>query len=111
MKNGPHVLPFFLLGFAVLLVQMSGETDCTAFPLGDNLFEWAGTITGSVDTAVRSLCNFLRRALDLSSSHAYGFSILRAHHCTFYYSMKTFNLNCLLAFLIIIPMRLPRLDS
>ena len=32
--------------------QMSGETDCTAFPQGDNLFEWAATINGSKDTVV-----------------------------------------------------------
>mmetsp|Transcript_21486 Transcript_21486/g.30768 ORF Transcript_21486/g.30768 Transcript_21486/m.30768 type:complete len:177 (-) Transcript_21486:1104-1634(-) len=39
----------------LMQLMMSGETDCTAFPQGDNLFEWAGTITGSVDTVYENL--------------------------------------------------------
>ena len=35
--------------------QMSGESDATAFPENDNLFEWIGTIKGSAGTVYEDL--------------------------------------------------------
>lgn len=70
---------------------MSGETDCTAFPLGDNLFEWAGTITGSVDTVVCSL-HYISKILFALTSY-----VIWAEHLTykifFAASMKTCSLR------------------
>ena len=34
---------------------MSGDTSVTAFPEGDNLFSWIGTITGSEGTVYEGL--------------------------------------------------------
>lgn len=34
---------------------MSGEKDATAFPEGDNLFQWIGNINGGVDTVYEGL--------------------------------------------------------
>lgn len=31
---------------------MSGDTGVSAFPDGDNLFNWVGTITGAVGTVI-----------------------------------------------------------
>mmetsp|Transcript_3859 Transcript_3859/g.5654 ORF Transcript_3859/g.5654 Transcript_3859/m.5654 type:complete len:168 (-) Transcript_3859:409-912(-) len=39
----------------LMQLMMSGESDCTAFPQGDNLFEWTGTIIGSKDTVYEGL--------------------------------------------------------
>ncbi|RYG50712.1 ubiquitin-conjugating enzyme E2 [archaeon] len=37
------------------VLQMSGNKDVSAFPNGDNLFEWIGTIKGSVGTVYEGL--------------------------------------------------------
>ena len=36
-------------------IMMEGSEDCTAFPEGDNLFSWVGTIVGSDGTAYEKL--------------------------------------------------------
>jgi ubiquitin-conjugating enzyme E2 C len=35
--------------------QMAGDQDATAFPDGDNLFQWVGTITGGAGTVYDGL--------------------------------------------------------
>lgn len=35
--------------------MMSGDKNITAFPMGDNLFEWVGTINGTAGTAYGGL--------------------------------------------------------
>jgi len=39
----------------LMSLMMSGDSDCTAFPEGDNLFNWVGTINGSKDTVYEGL--------------------------------------------------------
>jgi ubiquitin-conjugating enzyme E2 C len=39
----------------LMQLMMSGEAGCSAFPEGDNLFQWAGTIHGSKDTVYEGL--------------------------------------------------------
>ena len=39
----------------LMQIMMSGDKDATAFPDGDNLFEWVGTITGAKDTVYEGL--------------------------------------------------------
>lgn len=39
---------------------MSGDKAATAFPDGDNMFEWVGTITGPADTVYEGLTYKLR---------------------------------------------------
>jgi ubiquitin-conjugating enzyme E2 C len=37
------------------LLQMSGEAGISAFPSGDNMFEWVGSIDGSKDTVYEGM--------------------------------------------------------
>jgi len=39
----------------LMQLMMAGDKDATAFPDGDNLFQWVGTITGGVDTIYEGL--------------------------------------------------------
>ena len=39
----------------LMQLMMSGDKDATAFPQGDNLFEWVGTLTGANGTVYEGL--------------------------------------------------------
>ena len=39
----------------LMQLMMSGDKDATAFPQGDNLFEWVGTIVGANGTVYEGL--------------------------------------------------------
>mmetsp|Transcript_8573 Transcript_8573/g.10839 ORF Transcript_8573/g.10839 Transcript_8573/m.10839 type:complete len:175 (-) Transcript_8573:1519-2043(-) len=39
----------------LMQLMMAGDKDATAFPDGDNLFQWVGTITGGVGTVYEGL--------------------------------------------------------
>ena len=39
----------------LMQIMMAGDKDATAFPDGDNLFEWVGTIKGAKDTVYEGL--------------------------------------------------------
>lgn len=54
---------------------MSGESDCSAFPEGDNLFEWAGTIHGSPSTVYEGLK--YRLSIKFPSNYPYAAPTIR----------------------------------
>jgi ubiquitin-conjugating enzyme E2 C len=41
--------------YKLICLQMSGDKGISAFPDGDNLFRWIGTITGPIGTVLSSL--------------------------------------------------------
>jgi ubiquitin-conjugating enzyme E2 C len=45
----------FASGFTLVFRQMSGSKSVSAFPDGDNLFEWVATIEGSAGTVYEGL--------------------------------------------------------
>lgn len=54
----------------LMQLMMSGDKAATAFPVGDNLFEWVGTITGPPDTVYEGLTYKLK--LKFPSDYPYS---------------------------------------
>ena len=78
--SGPNAhAPFFLLRFfaarcrlqsELMALMMSAESGISAFPDGDNIFQWTGTITGGGGTVRSALC----------TRHTAGEGLTRAEH-------------------------------
>ena len=50
-------------------IMMAGDKDATAFPEGENLFKWVGTITGAAGTAYEGLK--YKMSIDFPSDYPY----------------------------------------
>mmetsp|Transcript_42514 Transcript_42514/g.49685 ORF Transcript_42514/g.49685 Transcript_42514/m.49685 type:complete len:170 (-) Transcript_42514:438-947(-) len=59
----------------LMQLMMAGESDCTAFPRGDNLFEWTGTIKGSSGTVYDGLS--YRLTINFPSDYPYTAPTIR----------------------------------
>ena len=73
--------------------QMSGESDATAFPENDNLFEWIGTIKGSAGTVYEDLSYKL--SLKFPSDYPYSAPTIKFSTPCFHPNVDQYGNICL----------------
>jgi ubiquitin-conjugating enzyme E2 C len=72
---------------------MSGESDATAFPENDNLFEWVGTIKGSAGTVYENLSYKL--SLKFPSDYPYSAPTIKFTTPCFHPNVDQYGNICL----------------
>uniref|UniRef100_A0A6U9EHH6 UBC core domain-containing protein n=1 Tax=Emiliania huxleyi TaxID=2903 RepID=A0A6U9EHH6_EMIHU len=68
MTELPWRVPLRRLQSELMSLMMGGDAGISAFPDGDNIFQWTGTITGGAGTVRR--CEASRSAAALLRAHA-----------------------------------------
>ena len=68
MTELPWRVPLRRLQSELMSLMMGGDAGISAFPDGDNIFQWTGTITGGAGTVRR--CEASQSAAALLRAHA-----------------------------------------
>ena len=77
----------------LMQLMMSGDKDATAFPEGDNLFAWTGTITGGVGTVYEGLK--FKLSIKFTDQYPYAAPQIKFVTACFHPNVDSFGNICL----------------